>query len=66
MDTHLITRRYTVATYEVTVRVIEKYELEVEADSKEDARDKVEAILESEGKHEYHADSDVEMDIFEV
>jgi hypothetical protein len=52
-------------TYHVIAKVIEKYELEVEADSEEEAKELAENKLEGSRRHKYHTDSDFELEVWE-
>ena len=46
--------------YEVSAKFIEFYLVEVEADSKEEAIELADAMLEGDAKHSHHWDSDAE------
>ena len=54
-------------TYEVILKDIEIYEMQVEADSESEAYDKAFELIDTEeGKAEYHSDSDGECEAIEI
>jgi len=52
------------ATYQVTIRKIEKYYVEVSAEDEQEAREIAEAKIES-APNDHHDDSDVEIECYE-
>lgn len=52
--------------YEVIIKLIEVYELEIEAESEDEAKRKADDIMESPHKYDYHVDSDAEITAYEV
>lgn len=53
--------------YEVTIKKIEIYTMEVEADSEDDAIEKGDEMVETkQGEQKHHHDSDAECSAFEI
>ena len=53
-------------TYTVTARLTEIYELEIEADSEEEATEKANELLEGDNKYKYHQDSEGTLEVYEL
>lgn len=52
--------------YFVSINLIEKYTLDIEANSEEEAIEKANELLEADGKEKYHDDSDAEESAYEI